>query len=128
MKKILSIICLGLVLALTSCGDQHKAQSLVKDFLNENLKDNDCSYDRFTNLSRTAMIDTKKVAELRQEAQKLPYISSDIHYAGAGTVTDTLLYIRAYYTLTDKEGKAQKLTQTFYFDKALTQVVAFKEN
>lgn len=128
MKKIVSIICLSIVLVLTSCGDQHKAQSLVKDFLNENLKDNDCSYDRFTNLSRTAMIDTKKVAELRKEAQKFPYISSNIHYAGTGTVTDTLLYIRAYYTLTDKEGKDQKLTQTFYFDKALTQVVAFKEN
>lgn len=32
----------GLVLMFTSCGDQHKAQSLVKDFLNE------------TSLSRTA--------------------------------------------------------------------------
>ena len=128
MKRIFSILCLAVVLVLTSCGDQHKAQSLVKDFLNENLKNNDCSFDRFTNISRTAMIDTKKVEELRNEAKKLPYVSSDIHYAGAGTVTDTLLYIRAYYTLTDKEGKDQKLTQTFYFDKALTQVVAFKEN
>lgn len=38
MKKILFVLTLGLALVLTSCGDQHKAQSLVKDFLNETWK------------------------------------------------------------------------------------------
>ena len=35
MKNKLTFLAMGLVLALTSCGDQHKAQSLVKDFMNE---------------------------------------------------------------------------------------------
>lgn len=33
IKKIMFVMALGLVLMFTSCGDQHKAQSLVKDFL-----------------------------------------------------------------------------------------------
>lgn len=41
---------------------------------------------------------------------------------------DTLLYIRATYQLTDHDGKKQEITQTFYLDKALTRVIAFKEN
>lgn len=36
--------------------------------------------------------------------------------------------IRATYQLTDHDGKKQEITQTFYLDKALTRVIAFKEN
>ena len=43
IKKIMFVMALGLVLMFTSCGDQHKAQSLVKDFLDKNLVDQDCS-------------------------------------------------------------------------------------
>ena len=57
MKKILFVLTLGLALVLTSCGDQHKAQSLVKDFLNENLENEDCSFKRFSQLTPKAMID-----------------------------------------------------------------------
>ena len=128
MKKILYVLTLGFVLALTSCGDQYKAKSLVKDFLNENLtKDNDCSYERFSNLTPTAMIDIDQVKSMRKEMSTLPYIKKDISY-NDNAITETLLYIRATYKLTDKEGKQQELTQTFYMDKALTHVVAFKQN
>ena len=43
IKKMIFVMVSGLLLMFTSCGDQHKAQSLVKDFLNENLVDQDCS-------------------------------------------------------------------------------------
>ena len=56
IKKMMFVMVSGLVLMFTSCGDQHKAQSLVKDFLNENLVDQDCSYERFSRLTPTAMI------------------------------------------------------------------------
>ena len=32
IKKMMFVMVSGLVLMFTSCGDQHKAQSLVKDF------------------------------------------------------------------------------------------------
>lgn len=57
IKKMMFVMVSGLVLMFTSCGDQHKAQSLVKDFLNENLVDRDCSYERFSRLTPTAMIE-----------------------------------------------------------------------
>ena len=94
MKKILYVLTLGFVLALTSWGDQYKAKSLVKDFLNENLTtDNDCSYERFSNLTPTAMIDIDQVKSMRKEMSTLPYIKKDISY-NDNAITDTLLYIR----------------------------------
>lgn len=128
MKNQLTFLAMGLVLALTSCGDQHKAQSLVKDFLNENLEERDCSYERFSRLTPTAMIDMNGVKDMRQHMSQMPYMKKNINYQDASAISDTLLYIRATYKLTDKTGKEQELTQTFYMDKALTRVVAFKEN
>lgn len=128
MKNKLTFLAMGLVLALTSCGDQHKAQSLVKVFLNENLEEKDCSYERFSRLTPTAMIDMNGVKAMRQHMSQMPYVKKNINYQDASAISDTLLYIRATYKLTDKAGKEQELTQTFYMDKALTRVVAFKEN
>ena len=117
MKKILFVLTLGLALVLTSCGDQHKAQSLVKDFLNE----------RFSQLTPTAMIDFNRVKSMRQEMNQLPYMKKNIDY-NDGTFPDTLMYLRATYQLTTHDGKKEELTQTFYLDKALTRIIAFKEN
>ena len=128
MKNKLTFLAMGLVLALTSCGDQHKAQSLVKDFLNENLEERNCSYERFSRLTPTAMIDMNGVKDMRQHMSQMPYMKKNINYQDASAISDTLLYIRATYKLNDKTGKEKELTQTFYMDKALTRVVAFKEN
>lgn len=127
MRKLFFVLTLGLVLVFTSCGDQHKAQSLVKDFLKENLENEDCSFERFSQLTPTAMIDLDRVKSMRQEMSKLPYIKADINYS-EGELPDTLLYLRATYKLTGNDGKDQELTQTFYLDKGLTRVVAFKQN
>lgn len=129
MKKIRLFLALGLVIALaTSCDEQHKAQSLVKDFLNENLEEKDCSYERFSKLTPTAMINQNVVKVMRRHMSQMPYVKKKINYQDGATLPDTLLYMRATYKLTDKTGKEQELTQTFYMDKALTRVVAFKEN
>lgn len=127
MKRLFIFIIVALVLALTSCGDQHKAQLLVKDFLDENLEENDCCYDRFSKLTPTAMIDFNRVKSMREEMSKLPYVKKNINY-NDGAFPDTLMYLRATYELTSRDGNKQKVTQTFYLDKALTRVVAFKEN
>ena len=103
MKKILFVLTLGLALVLTSCGDQHKAQSLVKDFLNENLENEDCSFKRFSQLTPTAMIDFNRVKSMRQEMNQLPYMKKNIDY-NDGTFPDTLMYLRATYQLTTHDG------------------------
>ena len=120
-------MALGLVLMFTSCGDQHKAQSLVKDFLDKNLVDQDCSYERFSRLTPTAMISFDQMKVMRQNVSKLPYVKKNIDYNDA-TYPDTLLYLRATYKLTNHQGEKQEVTQTFYLDKGLTRVIGFKEN
>lgn len=125
--KMMFVMALGLVLMFTSCGDQHKAQSLVKDFLDENLVDQDCSYERFTRLTPTAMINFEQMKAMRQNVSKLPYVKNNIDYNDTA-YPDTLLYLRATYKLTDNQGKKQEVTQTFYLDKDLTRVIGFKEN
>lgn len=126
-KKMMFVMALGLVLMFTSCGDQNKAQSLVKDFLNENLVDQDCSYERFSRLTPTAMISFAQMKAMRQNVSKLPYVKNNIDYNDTA-YPDTLLYLRATYKLIDNQGKKQEVTQTFYLDKGLTRVIGFKEN
>ena len=126
-KKMMFVMALGLVLMFTSCGDQHKAQSLVKDFLDKNLVDQDCSYERFSRLTPTAMINFEQMKAMRQNVSKLPYVKNNIDYNDTA-YPDTLLYLRATYKLTDNQGKKQEVTQTFYLDKGLTRVIGFKEN
>lgn len=94
----------------TSCGDQHKAQSLVKDFLNENLVEQDCSYERFSRLTPTAMISFDQMKVMRQNVSKLPYVKKNINYNDAA-YPDTLLYLRATYKLTNHQGEKQEVTQ-----------------
>lgn len=125
--KMMFVMALGLVLMFTSCGDQHKAQSLVKDFLDENLVDQDCSYERFSRLTPTAMINFEQMKAMRQNVSKLPYVKNNIDYNDTA-YPDTLLYLRATYKLTDNQGKKQEVTQTFYLDKGLPRVIGFKEN
>ena len=91
IKKMMFVMVSGLVLMFTSCGDQHKAQSLVKDFLDENLVDQDCSYERFSRLTPTAMISFDQMKVMRQNVSKLPYIKKNIDYNDAA-YPDTLLY------------------------------------
>lgn len=127
MKIKFSILFLGIVLLFTSCGEQHKAQSLVKDFLNENLIDNDCSFERFSKLTPTAMINVERLAAMRKDIETLPIVKKGIQY-GSNDLPDTLLYIRATYKLTGKNGEKEKFTQTFYMDKGITHIIAFKKN
>lgn len=127
IKKMMFVMVSGLVLMFTSCGDQHKAQSLVKDFLDENLVDQDCSYERFSRLTPTAMISFDQMKVMRQNVSKLPYVKKNIDYNDAA-YPDTLLYLTATYKLTNHQGEKQEVTQTFYLDKCLTRVIGFKEN
>ena len=127
MKIKFSILFLGIVLLFTSCGEQHKAQSLVKDFLNKNLIDNDCSFERFSKLTPTAMINAERLAAMRKDIETLPIVKKGIQY-GSNDLPDTLLYIRATYKLTGKDGEKEKFTQTFYMDKGITHIIAFKKN
>lgn len=125
MKTTRTLILSALVLLLASCGEQYRAKSLVKDFLNENLE-KDYSIARTSKLASTAQITKEKVAALRKEAASLPYMKKGITYA-EGSLPDTLFYIRVTYTVKEANNMEPELTQTFYMDKEKTRIVAVKE-
>ena len=126
MRKQIHLMAMGLVLLLASCGEEHKAQGLVKDFVQENTENRSCSFERFSRLKPTAMIGPDRVKSMRQDVARLPYVKQGIDYHD-GEITDTLRFLQTTYELTPREGQKQKITQTFYLDKNLTRVVAFKE-
>ena len=114
MKKSLYII-IGLALLLfASCGRQQQAKSIVKDFVKQHLHE-DVSYLDFSDVDSTQTISDSLIQVLHQRAGKT------ISYQQR--MGQTLFYIRAKY-LSDKDT----LSTTFYLDRDLQGVVAFKEN
>ena len=107
------IICIALLL-FASCGRQQQAKSIVKDFMEQHLHQ-DVSYLDFSDVDSTQTIGDSLIQVLHQRAGK--------NIAYQQRTGQTLFYIRAKY-LSDKDT----LSTTFYLDRDLHGVVAFKEN
>ncbi len=108
-------IILGVALLLfVSCGQQQKAKSSVKDFVENQLK-KDVSYLEFSDVDSTRAISDSLLEAMRDRA------GQGISY---GERKDRkLLHIRAKYLL-DKDT----MSATFYLEPENCGVVAFKEN
>lgn len=129
MRKTKTTLLLAVCsLLLASCGEQRRAQGLVEDFLDENIvAADDYDFERFSPIGKTAMIDSTGINRMRSEVERLPFVKKGIKYDKI-PLPDTLSYIRATFKVTDKGGKEQQCTQTFYMDKELKHIIAFKEN
>lgn len=102
------------LLLFVSCGQQQRAKSSVKEFVEQQLHQ-DASYIDFSSVDSTRAITDSLVLAMRSRAgQSLQYQDA------AGP---TLLHIRAQYMLND-----DTLNATFYLDPATMRVVAFKQN
>ena len=113
MRRIYIIIGVALLL-FASCGQQHEAQSVVKDFVRTNISD-DVSFIDFADIDSTRAISDSLVQVLRSRvAKNIQYQDCQGH---------TLKLIRAKYVM-----GTDTLSSTFYLDPALTGVVAYKEN
>ena len=112
-----TIICL-VVLLLASCGKQHTAEQTVKDFVAQNMKDGvETKRIDFGDLGTTRHLNDSLVTKLRNTGS--PLYKSGIAYGQvpAGEV----YYLRMIYL---HEGDT--LQNTFYLDKELKEVIAFK--
>ena len=108
-------IIIGIALLLfASCGRQQQAKSIVKDFMEQHLH-KDVSYLDFSDVDSTQTISDSLIQVLQQRAGK------NIMYQQR--MGQTMFYIRAKYLL-DKDT----LSTTFYIDRDMQGVVAFKEN
>ena len=112
LKNLIYII--GIVLLLTACGQQHRAKSVVKDFM-ETYQKGDVDYLEFSDVDSTRVLSDSLINALQQQAGK------DVTFQKR--TSTTLLLIRAKYLLDD-----DTCSTTFYLDPSTMGVVACKQN
>ena len=112
LKNLIYII--GVTLLLAACGQQHRAKSVVKDFM-ETYQKGDVSYLDFSDVDSTKVLSDSLVNALQQQAGKGVTFQK--------RTSTTLLLIRAKYLLDD-----DTCSTTFYLDPSTMGVVACKHN
>ena len=112
LKNLIYII--GVMLLLTACGQQQRAKSVVKDFM-ETYQQGDVDYLEFSDVDSTKMLSDSLINVLQQQAgKKVTFQKRN---------STTLLLIRAKYLLDD-----DTCSTTFYLDPSTMGVVACKQN
>ncbi|WP_418551507.1 hypothetical protein [Prevotella sp.] len=114
------IICLT-ALAAVSCSNQHKAESVVKDFLDANMMSDDYSIS-FYGIDSTRNITDSMINVMKINAKKNSLFKKNIAY---GTNKGKKPYI---FTKTRIFNGKDTVPYTFYLDKAMQNVIAFKMN
>ena len=112
LKNLIYII--GVMLLLTACGQQQRAKSVVKDFM-ETYQQGDVDYLEFSDVDSTKVLSDSLINALQQQAGK------KVSFQKRNSTT--LLLIRAKYLLDD-----DTCSTTFYLDPSTMGVVACKQN
>ena len=120
MKHSRAYIIIGVLalLLLASCGQRYKAKGIVKDFVKEHATE-EIDITSFSDLDSTKVISDSLLQEMRLRAEK-DTLFKDVKLASIPLST-TLLYIRMRYG-----ADSLNQSRTFYFDRDLTGIVAFK--
>lgn len=122
MKKTLLIILS--VMLFASCGEQHKAEGVVKQFLKENLVNQDYKA-RFNKLGYTQKIDDQQLSSMQKATQQDDALFRKPVKYGAYKELQQLLFIRT--TIIQEKDT---FIRTIYLHPELPDdgVVAIKEN
>lgn len=122
MKKTLLIILS--VMLFVSCGEQHKAEGVVKQFLKENLVNQDYKA-RFNKLGHTQKIDAQQLSSMQKATQQDDALFKKPVKYGAYKELQQLLFIRT--TIIQEKDT---FIRTIYLHPELPDdgVVAIKEN
>lgn len=118
MRKVFVLFTAALM--MMGCGEQYQAKGVVKDFLKSNLTTTDYSVKRFSSVDSTRNITPQQVAGLRHLCTQLKAFKKAIDYP-AYEKKDALKFTRMTLMVND-----DTLNCTFYLDKSLQRVVAFK--
>ncbi len=119
MKRIYIIIGVAL-LSFASCGRQQEAKSIVKDFMKAYVEDySKVNFIEFYDVDSTRNISDSLIQVLHGRTPS--HFSRNISYQQRGG--KTLWHIRTRYLMDEDTCSA-----TFYIEKEMTGVVAFKEN
>ena len=123
-QSIRTVACIMVAtLLLIGCdAEESTAKKLVKDFLKENLVNNDFKVMSFSALDSTKHITDSVFKVMRAEAAQDKAFKKDIQFA-EGPKTKKLYYIRIKYRLDN-----DTCLQTFYLDDQLTRIVSFRNH
>lgn len=120
MKRV-AFLALAVVLLFASCGQQHEAESLVKDFLHENLIDASNLADvDFKDIDSTRYLNDSLIANLRRSVRdNAVQYKKDIQYGNTPSGT-MLMRLRVTYKVGEKN-----YVDTYYINKEIGRIVAF---
>lgn len=113
--------CLAAVVIMSGCGKQHQAESVVSDFLDNNLKTDDYSAS-FTKIDSTKLVSDSMIGIMRKNAEKNTAFKSGIKYEGKAKQR-MYVFTKAIISIGN-----DTIRQTFYLTPDMTQVVSFKDN
>ena len=106
-----------------SCGQQHDAESIVEDFMNEQLLDAKGLKDvEFQKLDSTRIVNDSVIKHLRNRFKENTRYRKNLVF-GNPEQGRMLKYIRVNYTL-----NGDSCSDTYYLNAAITHVVAIKNN
>lgn len=91
-----------------------------------NIKDFSVINERnFGKIDSSSFISDSMVMDMREKANNLKLYKRGIKYT-AGKLPNVYYFIRVTYNTQSGKGKKHKSLQTFYFDKEITRIIAFK--
>lgn len=116
---------LGLIVLLfAACGQQYDAESLVKDFMDEYLKDvGSLSSIDFERIDSTTRINDSIINNMKQFTAKSGRYKQDLKFSPKSDSENTLIILRVEY-----KQNNEIYSDTYYLNKELTKVIAIKTN
>lgn len=123
MRLLYHMFIVVMLLSVLSCGQQHKAESVVKGFMEKNMLDGKKpSNIVFHDMDSTTYITDSLVHVMRNALKQSDRYSHDITYSSAN-MDSYLKVIRVEYKL-----DGQKYSDSYYLDNEITGVVSLKCN
>ena len=119
IRTLLTVAAFGLL--PVGCGNQHKAESVVSDFIEANTV-NDGYEVMCAPLDSTDRIPADRMAAMRSAA------STDSLFKRGVSLAPLSKNDKYAYTRTKIISGTDTLVRTFYLDMELTHIVAFKQN
>ncbi|WP_338337383.1 hypothetical protein [Marseilla massiliensis] len=121
--KIRHILLSSAMLLLASCGQQHKAESVVEDFMENNLKDASAlQIVEYSDIDSTRYLNDSIINKLRNTAKNSSMYAGRTEFAQRNK-DENLIIIRVRYKI-----NGQDFHDTFYLNKEMTGVIALKNN
>ena len=108
-------------MVISSCGIKHQAKSLVKDYLADNLVNQDIADLSVSDVDSSFYITPAIIKRMETHLAANKRFKQNIKFKTAPS--RKVLFVQAKYT-----NGQDTLKQTFYFDDQLTTVIACKDN